>query len=99
MPRVKETQASEIVDTLCGHMLNEKKDELREISNIGLHTVITQLPTEPVTIPNLIVKRLTPRLITGVTTVCLFSFYIYIYIFEYFFILFYFVRNFSYRVQ
>jgi hypothetical protein len=69
MWRVKDAQASEIVDTLCGHMLNEKKDELREISNIGLHTVIVQLPTEPVNIPNLIVKRLTPRLITGVTTV------------------------------
>lgn len=68
MWRVKDAQASEIVDTLCGHMLNEKKDELREISNIGLHTVIVQLPTEPVNIPNLIVKRLTPRLITGVTT-------------------------------
>lgn len=50
-------------------MLNEKKDELREISNIGLHTVITQLPTEPVNTPNLIVKRLTPRLIGGITTV------------------------------
>lgn len=70
MGRVKDAQATEIVDTLCGHMLNEKKDELREISNIGLHTVITQLNTEPVTIPNLIVKRLTPKLITGVSTVC-----------------------------
>lgn len=68
MGRVKEAQATEIVDTLCAHMLNEKKDELREISNIGLHTVITQLNTEPVTIPNLIVKRLTPKLITGVST-------------------------------
>ncbi len=70
MPRLKEPQATEIVDTLCGHMLNEKKDELREISNIGLHTVITQLPTEPATTPNLVVKRLTPKLINGVATVC-----------------------------
>lgn len=69
MGRVKDAQATEIVDTLCAHMLNEKKDDLREISNIGLHTVITQLNTEPVTIPNLIVKRLTPKLITGVSTV------------------------------
>lgn len=92
MPRVKEAQATEIVDTLCGHMLNEKKDELREISNIGLHTVITQLPTEPVTIPNLIVKKLTPRLITGVTTVILFYLFIF-YIFIYFIFFYHIISN------
>eukprot|EP01111_Echinosteliopsis_oligospora_P003334 TRINITY_DN1530_c1_g2_i4.p1 TRINITY_DN1530_c1_g2~~TRINITY_DN1530_c1_g2_i4.p1 ORF type:complete len:1241 (+),score=375.18 TRINITY_DN1530_c1_g2_i4:377-4099(+) len=66
--RVKEAQATEIVDTLCGHMLNEKKDDLREISNIGLKTVVAQVPLEPPAIPSMIVKRLTPKLIGGVTS-------------------------------
>lgn len=64
--RVKEPQSAEIVDTLCNHMLNEKKDDLREISNIGLKTVIAQM-VENTNTPASVVKRLTPRLIGGIT--------------------------------
>lgn len=66
--RVKEPQSAEIVDTLCNHMLNEKKDDLREISNIGLKTIIAQM-VENTSTPASVVKRLTPRLIGGITTV------------------------------
>jgi cullin-associated NEDD8-dissociated protein 1 len=59
----------EIIDTLCNHILSEKKgaEELRDISSIGLKTVITEMPAEPATLPALICKRLTPRLITGIS--------------------------------
>lgn len=69
--RVKEAQLQDILDTLCNHLLNDKKgaDELRDISSIGLRTVIFELPAEPVTIPQLLIKRLTPRLITGISNV------------------------------
>jgi hypothetical protein len=50
--------------------LNDKKgaDELRDISSIGLKTVIFEIPAEPATIPQLVIKRLTPRLITGISS-------------------------------
>ncbi len=69
--RVKEPQLQEIVDTLCTHLLNEKKggEELRDIASIGLKTIITEIPAEPAAAPSLITKRLTPRLITGVNNV------------------------------
>eukprot|EP01113_Clastostelium_recurvatum_P046299 TRINITY_DN809_c0_g1_i2.p1 TRINITY_DN809_c0_g1~~TRINITY_DN809_c0_g1_i2.p1 ORF type:complete len:1240 (+),score=410.29 TRINITY_DN809_c0_g1_i2:61-3780(+) len=66
--RVRENTAGDIVDTLCTHMLNDKKDELRDISNIGLKTVIRQVPYDPPALSSLLVKRLTSRLITAVTT-------------------------------
>jgi len=68
--RVKDTQVQEIVDTLCNHILSEKKgaEELRDISSIGLKTVITEIPAEPAALPSLICKRLTPRLISGIAS-------------------------------
>jgi len=67
--KVKEVHVQEIVDTLCNHLLSEKKgaDELRDISSIGLKTVITEIPSENSPLPTLIVKQLTPRLVTGVS--------------------------------
>ncbi len=67
--RVKEAQVQDIVDTLCNHLLSDKKgaDELRDISSIGLKTVIGEIPLDPPTLSSLIVKRLTPRLLTGIT--------------------------------
>jgi len=66
--KVKEAQLQDIVDILCNHLLNDKKgaDELRDISSIGLKNVIFEVPTEPPTTPQLILKRLTPRLIQGI---------------------------------
>jgi uncharacterized Zn finger protein len=66
--KVKEPQLQEIIDTLCNHLLNDKKgaEELRDISGIGLRTVIDEIPNEPPSIPALICKRLAPRLISGI---------------------------------
>lgn len=67
--RVKEAQVQDIVDTLCNHLLNEKKggEELRDIANIGLKTVISEIPVELQSLSSLVIKRLTPRLITGIS--------------------------------
>jgi len=67
--RVKEVQVQEIVDILCNHLLNDKKgaDELRDISSIGLKTVINEIPLDSSNLSSLIAKRLTPRLLTGIT--------------------------------
>ncbi|NXK81449.1 CAND1 protein, partial [Amazona guildingii] len=41
--KVKEYQVETIVDTLCSNMLSDK-EQLRDISSIGLKTVISELP-------------------------------------------------------
>jgi hypothetical protein len=41
--KVKEYQVETIVDTLCTNMLSDK-EQLRDISSIGLKTVIGELP-------------------------------------------------------
>ncbi|NWY51390.1 CAND1 protein, partial [Chionis minor] len=41
--KVKEYQVETIVDTLCANMLSDK-EQLRDISSIGLKTVISELP-------------------------------------------------------
>ena len=41
--KVKENQVETIVDTLCTNMLSDK-EQLRDISSIGLKTVIGELP-------------------------------------------------------
>lgn len=41
--KVKEYQVETIVDTLCTNMLSDK-EQLRDISSIGLKTVISELP-------------------------------------------------------
>ncbi len=68
--KVKEAQLQDILDTLCNHLLNDKKgaDELRDISSIGLKTVIFEIPSEPPAIPQLVIKKLTPRLIAGISS-------------------------------
>lgn len=43
MSKVKEYQVETIVDTLCTNMLSDK-EQLRDISSIGLKTVISELP-------------------------------------------------------
>lgn len=67
--KIKDQSISDIADTLCNHLLNEKKggDELRDIASIGLKTVVTEIPVEPQLYSQILVKRLTPRLITGIS--------------------------------
>ena len=40
---------------------------MRDISSIGLKTVIQEVPLDPPALSTLVVKRLTPRLLTGIT--------------------------------
>ena len=43
MGKVKDYQVEVIVDTLCNNMVGDK-EQLRDISSIGLKTVINELP-------------------------------------------------------
>jgi len=66
---VKEAQVEFIVDTLCSNMttLDKDKEQLRDISSIGLKTVITELPQTQTGTISLICRRITTRLIDAVT--------------------------------
>lgn len=41
--KVKEPQVETMVDTLCSNMMSDK-EQLRDISSMGLKTVIAELP-------------------------------------------------------
>lgn len=43
MSKVKEYQVEIMVDTLCSNMMSDK-EQLRDISSMGLKTVIAELP-------------------------------------------------------
>ncbi|KAI8848426.1 armadillo-type protein [Chytridium lagenaria] len=58
--KVREPHLQDIVDQLC-NLLTEKKEELRDISAIGLKTVIAEIPGNNNVARNLI-KRLIPKL-------------------------------------
>eukprot|EP01087_Luapelamoeba_hula_P011790 TRINITY_DN324_c0_g1_i1.p1 TRINITY_DN324_c0_g1~~TRINITY_DN324_c0_g1_i1.p1 ORF type:complete len:1220 (+),score=279.85 TRINITY_DN324_c0_g1_i1:138-3797(+) len=64
--KIKEQQLQTIVDTLGDHILQNKKETLRDIAGIGLKTVIAQTPPESPT-ATLIVHRVTPKLIKGIS--------------------------------
>lgn len=44
MGKVKEYQVEMMVDTLCSNMVSDK-EQLRDISSMGLKTVIAELPS------------------------------------------------------
>ncbi|UYV73428.1 CAND1, partial [Cordylochernes scorpioides] len=56
--KVKEYQMETIVDTLCANMLSDK-EQLRDISSIGLKTVISELPPSSTNLVSSICKRIT----------------------------------------
>lgn len=59
--KVKENQVETIVDTLCTNMTSNN-EQLRDISSIGLKTVISELPQTPASlIPN-VCQRITGKL-------------------------------------
>lgn len=60
--KVKEYQVEQIVETLCRNMVSEKAEELRDISSIGLKTVIAELPPNCDTLVASICKKITSRL-------------------------------------
>lgn len=63
--KVKETQVETIVETLCTNMISEK-EQLRDISSIGLKTVIGELPQAPGGLSANICKRICSRLTTAI---------------------------------
>jgi cullin-associated NEDD8-dissociated protein 1 len=66
--KVKEFQVETIVDTLCTNMISEK-EQLKDISSIGLKTVINQLPSVSTQISTSIVKKITGRLLSTIQKV------------------------------
>ncbi|XP_071804723.1 cullin-associated NEDD8-dissociated protein 1-like [Asterias amurensis] len=63
--KVKEYQVETIVDNLCNNMLSEK-EQLRDISSIGLKTVINELPPASSPLAANICKSITGRLTNAI---------------------------------
>ena len=59
--KVKEYQVETIVDTLCNNMVGDK-EQLRDISSIGLKTVINELPLTTQSLAASVCKTMTGRL-------------------------------------
>lgn len=72
--KVKEYQVDTIVEALCINMVSDK-EQLRDISSIGLKTVIAELPQSIVGMSGAICKRITGRLTTAIERV---SFFLYV---------------------
>ncbi|KAI1290335.1 Cullin-associated Nedd8-dissociated protein 1 [Halotydeus destructor] len=63
--KVKEAQVETIVDTLCSNMISDK-EQLRDISSIGLKTVISELPASQSGLIAAICKKISGRLTTAI---------------------------------
>ncbi|KAJ8986273.1 hypothetical protein NQ317_009983 [Molorchus minor] len=63
--KVKEYQVETIVESLCANMVSDK-EQLRDISSIGLKTVIAELPQATGGLSGNICKRITGRLTTAI---------------------------------
>lgn len=59
--KVKDYQVEGIVETLCANMLSDT-EQLRDISSIGLKTVISELPLGSNTLAANVCKKITGRL-------------------------------------
>lgn len=72
--KVKEYQVETIVDALCGNMVSEK-EQLRDISSIGLKTVISELPLASSALAANVCKRITGKLSSAIEKVQSFEIY------------------------
>lgn len=63
--KVKEFQVETIVDALCSNMVSDK-EQLRDISSIGLKTVISELPLGSNSLAANVCRRITGRLSTAI---------------------------------
>ena len=66
--KVKEFQVETIVDILCSNMLSEK-EQLRDISSIGLKTVISELPNNTSGLAPNVCKRITGKISHAIANV------------------------------
>jgi len=64
--KVKDTQVEAIVDHLCNNMVGEK-EQLRDISSIGLKTVINELPMTTTSLAASVCKAMTGRLSAAIS--------------------------------
>ncbi|ELU01651.1 hypothetical protein CAPTEDRAFT_19001 [Capitella teleta] len=64
--KVKEFQVETIVETLCCNMLSDK-EQLRDISSIGLKTVISELPPSSTALAASICKKITGKLTSAIS--------------------------------
>lgn len=67
---MKEYQVETIVDSLCANMVSDK-EQLRDISSIGLKTVIAELPLSTSGLAANVCKRITGRLTNAIEKVSL----------------------------
>ncbi|CAL8143839.1 unnamed protein product [Orchesella dallaii] len=63
--KVKEPQVETIVDTLCTNMTGDR-EQLRDISSIGLKTVITELPLTSQQLATVICKKIIGKLTVAI---------------------------------
>ena len=70
--KVKEYQVETIVDSLCSNMISEK-EQLRDISSIGLKTVISELPLTSSSLASNVCRRITGKLSNAIEKVRFFS--------------------------
>lgn len=66
--KVKEYQVETIVDSLCANMISDK-EQLRDISSIGLKTVISELPLVSSSLAANVCKRITGKLSNAIEKV------------------------------
>lgn len=66
--KVKESQVETVVDTLCNNML-DKSEQLRDISSIGLKTVISDLSPSSTALATNMCKKIAGRLTTAIAKV------------------------------
>eukprot|EP01129_Flabellula_baltica_P013065 TRINITY_DN6005_c0_g1_i1.p1 TRINITY_DN6005_c0_g1~~TRINITY_DN6005_c0_g1_i1.p1 ORF type:complete len:1226 (-),score=318.13 TRINITY_DN6005_c0_g1_i1:9-3665(-) len=66
--RVTQDQVQNIIETLGGYLLNDgSEDDVRDISSIGLKTVINELPEDQFDSIKLLVNNLNPRLVNTIS--------------------------------
>lgn len=68
--KVKEIQVETIVDSLCANMMSNT-EQLRDISSIGLKTVIAELPQSSNSLAPNVCQRITGKLSTAIEKVCM----------------------------
>jgi len=66
--KVKEHQVETIVETLCTNMISDR-EQLRDISSMGLKTVISELPQANRSIVANICKKITGRFTKALSSV------------------------------
>jgi len=65
--KIRESQLDNIVEVLGDYILQNNKENLRDIAGIGLKTVITEISAES-SAAKLIVGRVTPKLVEGISS-------------------------------